>query len=123
MPRLPASLVLDVLDPDMREIPSTGRGRSVKKTMLNMRGSDAAHALAFIDPEIELAAIGRRRQVRLIERHGRAMQEHLAADATHAGADGTVNLDRVDPGVGIVVAHVPPSGVVMERTVLISTQK
>lgn len=56
---------------------------------------DAAHALALVGPQIELAVIGWRRQVRFVEWYSRAMQEHFTPDPAHAGPDGTVNVDGI----------------------------
>jgi hypothetical protein len=75
----------------------------------------AAHALAFVRPEIELAAIGGGRQIGLVERHAGAVQEDLATYSTQSGAKRPVDRDSIGPGFRVMVTHTAPARVVMER--------
>ena len=77
--------------------------------------SQPAHPLTFVTEQIELASIGSRREIGLVERHTGAMQEDFATDTANPGAKRPICFDGVGPGYRIVIAHVPPTGVVMKR--------
>lgn len=42
------------------------------------------------------------------------MQEDLATITSESGADCPVEIDSISPGLGVVVAHIPPVGVRVE---------
>lgn len=77
----------------------------------------AAHALALVAEQIELAVVSKRRKIRLFERNARSMEIDLAPNATNAANAVTqcvVDLDRVMPALAIVVVHMPPPGIFVE---------
>ena len=71
--------------------------------------SNAAHPLALVAEEIELAAIGSSGEIGRVERHAGAMQEDLAANPAKAVAQRAVDLDRISPGLRVVIPHMPPA--------------
>ena len=77
--------------------------------------SHPADALTFICPEVELAMIGGCRKIGQIERDGGAVKIDLAANAPEARPDSGIDRDGIGPCFGIVVAHMPPIGIGMER--------
>lgn len=76
---------------------------------------DATHAFAFDGPEIELAVIGRRRQVGFVKRNARAMEIDVAADAANTGTQRSIDDYRVCPRFRIMITHVTPTSVIVER--------
>ena len=68
-----------------------------------------------VPKHVELAVILRRRQVGCIERHGRAMQEHLAPEPAQTDADRTVDRYGLVPRLRIVIANAPPHLVGVQR--------
>lgn len=80
------------------------------------RCSHAAHPLALIAEEVELTVIGGGRQIGKVERHARAMQEHIATNAAKTGTQGVIDFDSVGPRLGIVITHVAPARIVVEWT-------
>ena len=78
--------------------------------------SNAAHPFTFVGPEIELAVIGQRRKVGILKGDTGPVQIDLAANTPDPGPDRTVDINRIAPGLLVMVAHGAPSGIVMERT-------
>lgn len=74
----------------------------------------AAHALALVAEQIELAVVSKRRKIRLFERNARSMEIDLAPNAANAVTQCVVDLDRVMPALAIVVVHMPPPGIFVE---------
>ena len=75
---------------------------------------DAAHALTLVAEQVKLAVIRKGRQICVFERHARSMKIDLAPNSPDAVTQCVVDLDCVAPAVAIVVAHLPPSGVLVE---------
>ncbi len=67
-----------------------------------------AYPLAFDWPEVELAAVGGRRQISFLE------EEDFTANAAQTRAQRPINLNCVGPCLRVVVAHVSPEGVVVK---------
>lgn len=78
-------------------------------------GLQAAHAFTLVGPQIELAMIGSRRKVDILERHTGSMQVDLAADPTQPRADRPIHLYSIGPCFGIVIPYRAPATIVMER--------
>ncbi|MCC8960073.1 hypothetical protein H8B02_43725 [Bradyrhizobium sp. Pear77] len=77
--------------------------------------SDTAQALVFVRRQVELLAISVRRRIGRMERHGGSMQEGLSANIAQAGSDGAGGNNSVSPCVNIVVMHMTPYRIGMER--------
>jgi len=60
--------------------------------------------------------IGQRRETGLLERNTGPVQINLAANTPNPGPDRTVDINRIAPGLLVMVAHGAPSGIVVERT-------
>ncbi|WP_183750678.1 hypothetical protein [Pseudochelatococcus contaminans] len=77
--------------------------------------SRAAPTLTFVQPEIELAPVGIRRQIHGIKGNSRTVPIDLATKPAKPGADRPVEIGGIGPGIGITIAHVSPARVGVER--------
>ena len=74
------------------------------------------HIPSLVWPEIELTVIGQRRKIGDLEGNTGPVQIDLATNTTDPGSDRTIDDDRVAPGLFVMIAHGPPSGIVVEGT-------
>lgn len=83
--------------------------------LLRINLKETTHPLAFVRPQIVSTLVASGRQIDLIERQAGPVQINLAAGAPQAGTQLVIDLDRVDPRIGIMPAHEAPTHVIMER--------
>ena len=77
---------------------------------------DTTHALALVRPQVELPVVGQRRQIGFVKGNGGPMEKDLSPNSTQGRPDGSIDLDGIGPGSGIMIAHSTPARVVVKRT-------